>query len=63
MSHPPAIPTSPTAAANCVEDVRVAELARQHGTPLFVYSKAAMLSALAPTSAASPAATRRSATR
>lgn len=30
-----------------VEDVRVADLARQHGTPLFVYSKAAMLSALA----------------
>lgn len=30
-----------------VEEVRVADLARQHGTPLFVYSKAAMLSALA----------------
>lgn len=29
------------------EDVRVSELARTHGTPLFVYSKAAMLSALA----------------
>lgn len=29
------------------EDVRVADLAREHGTPLFVYSKAAMLSALA----------------
>jgi len=29
------------------EDVRVGELARSHGTPLFVYSKAAMLSALA----------------
>jgi len=29
------------------EDVEVAELARTHGTPLFVYSKAAMLSALA----------------
>lgn len=29
------------------EDVRVSELARSHGTPLFVYSKAAMLSALA----------------
>jgi diaminopimelate decarboxylase len=29
-----------------VERVRVAELAREHGTPLFVYSKAAMLSAL-----------------
>jgi diaminopimelate decarboxylase len=30
-----------------VEDVRVADLARAHGTPLFVYSKASMLSALA----------------
>ncbi len=30
-----------------VEDVRVSELARTHGTPLFIYSKAAMLSALA----------------
>jgi diaminopimelate decarboxylase len=30
-----------------VEDVRIAELARAHGTPLFIYSKAAMLSALA----------------
>lgn len=30
-----------------VENVRLADLARQHGTPLFVYSKAAMLSALA----------------
>ncbi len=29
------------------EDVSVSELARQHGTPLFVYSKSAMLSALA----------------
>ncbi|MGH8832755.1 MAG: diaminopimelate decarboxylase [Polaromonas sp.] len=29
------------------EDVRLSELARTHGTPLFVYSKAAMLSALA----------------
>jgi diaminopimelate decarboxylase len=33
--------------ALCVEQVRLAELARTHGTPLFVYSKAAMLSALA----------------
>ena len=31
----------------CVEQVRLADLARTHGTPLFVYSKAAMLSALA----------------
>ena len=30
-----------------VEGVRLADLARTHGTPLFVYSKAAMLSALA----------------
>ena len=30
-----------------VENVRLSDLARQHGTPLFVYSKAAMLSALA----------------
>ncbi len=30
-----------------VEDVALASLARAHGTPLFVYSKAAMLSALA----------------
>jgi diaminopimelate decarboxylase len=31
----------------CVEQVRLSDLARTHGTPLFVYSKAAMLSALA----------------
>lgn len=30
-----------------VEDLRLSDLARQYGTPLFVYSKAAMLSALA----------------
>jgi diaminopimelate decarboxylase len=30
-----------------IEDVRLAGLAAQHGTPLFVYSKAAMLGALA----------------
>ena len=30
-----------------IENVRLADLARQYGTPLFVYSKAAMLSALA----------------
>jgi len=30
-----------------LENVRLADLARQHGTPLFVYSKAAMLAALA----------------
>jgi len=30
-----------------VEQLRVAELAHEHGTPLFIYSKAAMLAALA----------------
>ncbi|MEJ8837931.1 diaminopimelate decarboxylase [Ramlibacter sp. AN1133] len=30
-----------------VEEVRLADLARDHGTPLFVYSRAAMLAALA----------------
>ena len=30
-----------------IEDVRLRDLARTHGTPLFVYSKASMLSALA----------------
>jgi diaminopimelate decarboxylase len=30
-----------------LEDVRLSDLAREYGTPLFVYSKAAMLSALA----------------
>ena len=30
-----------------VEDVALARLAQEHGTPLFVYSKASMLSALA----------------
>ncbi len=29
-----------------LEDVRLADLAREHGTPLFVYSKASMLAAL-----------------
>ena len=29
-----------------VEDVRLADVAREHGTPLFVYSKASMLAAL-----------------
>ena len=33
--------------ALCLEGVQLADLAAQHGTPLFVYSKAAMLSALA----------------
>jgi diaminopimelate decarboxylase len=31
-----------------VEDVPLAQLAREHGSPLFVYSRAAMLGALAP---------------
>jgi diaminopimelate decarboxylase len=31
-----------------VEEVALSNLAQQHGTPLFVYSKAAMLGALAP---------------
>ncbi len=31
----------------CVEGLSVADLAREHGTPLFVYSKASMLAALA----------------
>jgi diaminopimelate decarboxylase len=31
----------------CLEQVRLADLARVHGTPLFVYSKASMLAALA----------------
>ena len=30
-----------------MEDVRLADLASAHGTPLFVYSKASMLDALA----------------
>ena len=33
--------------ALCVEGVALARLAQEHGTPLFVYSKASMLSALA----------------
>jgi len=31
----------------CLESTRLSELARTHGTPLFVYSQAAMLGALA----------------
>ena len=31
----------------CAEDVALEDLAREHGTPLFVYSKASMLAALA----------------
>lgn len=58
MSHPPPLPMTAPALpghphfayrgnALFVEDVRLADLAATHGTPLFVYSKAAMLSALA----------------
>ena len=50
MSHPtlagaPFVATQHNAL--CLEGVKLADLAAQHGTPLFVYSKAAMLSALA----------------
>ncbi|HRH18671.1 MAG TPA: diaminopimelate decarboxylase, partial [Aquabacterium sp.] len=31
-----------------LEDVKLADLARAHGTPLYVYSRQAMLAALAP---------------
>ena len=51
MSQPSQLPGQPFVAykgdALHVEDVALASLARTHGTPLFVYSKAAMLSALA----------------
>ena len=47
----PALPGHPFVAyhgtALQIEDVALSSLAAQHGTPLFVYSKAAMLSALA----------------
>ncbi len=49
--NPTALPGHPFVAYSegqlCVEGVRVADLAREHATPLFVYSKAAMLAALA----------------
>jgi diaminopimelate decarboxylase len=49
--NPTALPGHPFVAyqdgALCVEGVSVADLAREHGTPLFVYSKASMLAALA----------------
>ena len=51
MSTAPTLPGHPFIAYQgdqlCIEGVRLADLAREHGTPLFVYSKAAMLSALA----------------
>jgi len=49
---PPALPGAPFVAYRDgklhVEDCAVAELAAQHGTPLYVYSRAAMRAALAP---------------
>ena len=51
MTHTTQLPGHPFVAyendALCVEGVALGDLARTHGTPLFVYSKAAMLSALA----------------
>lgn len=57
LANPAALTTAPTLpghpfvayrdAVLHVEDVALSTLASQHGTPLFVYSKAAMLSALA----------------
>jgi diaminopimelate decarboxylase len=46
MSHPGHPHIAWTGGELHVEQLRVAELARQYGTPLFVYSKAAMLAAL-----------------
>ena len=50
-SAPATLPGAPFFAyrqgALMAEDVALADLARQHGTPLFVYSKAAILAALA----------------
>jgi diaminopimelate decarboxylase len=45
MSHPGHPHIAWTGGELHVEQLRVAELARQYGTPLFVYSKAAMLAA------------------
>jgi len=51
MTASSALPGQPHVArrggALFVEDVRLSDLAARHGTPLFVYSKAAMLAALA----------------
>lgn len=51
MSQPAQLPGQPFVAyqddALYIEDTALASLAQAHGTPLFVYSKAAMLSALA----------------
>ncbi len=50
-SHPTTLPGHPHIACRdselCVEQVPLAALAQAHGTPLFVYSKASMLAALA----------------
>ncbi|HEY0885558.1 MAG TPA: diaminopimelate decarboxylase [Ramlibacter sp.] len=50
-SHTPALPGQPHFSSRdgelFVENIPLRDLAREHGTPLFVYSKAAMLSALA----------------
>jgi diaminopimelate decarboxylase len=49
--HSSALPGHPFIAYSegqlCVEGVRALDLAQEHGTPLFVYSKASMLAALA----------------
>ncbi len=51
MTSLPSLPGQPFIAYQgdqlCVEGLRLTDLARTYGTPLFVYSKAAMLSALA----------------
>ena len=51
MSHSPQLPGHPFVAYKagqlCIEGTDLTSLAQAHGTPLFVYSKAAMLSALA----------------
>jgi diaminopimelate decarboxylase len=51
MSAPTVLPGAPHFQVRggelFVEDLKLADLARAHGTPLFVYSRAAMLSALA----------------
>lgn len=52
MSGPAHLPGAPHVARRgadlCIEGVTLESLARRHGTPLYVYSRAAMLDALAP---------------
>jgi diaminopimelate decarboxylase len=52
MSGPVKLPGAPHVARRgadlCIEGVTLESLARRHGTPLYVYSRAAMLDALAP---------------